>query len=189
MARPLGGCRGADRLPMCQRPHSPSVDTELQASRKQMERRERVAPSVPNHGEHTVSLRKRSGSSQEPGRFPQTPAFQPGPATEPKDRGLSCGREGGGESRVHPKLNDSLVIPGTSGLPTVSAAPSLGSEGRATSVPAVPFTPAHGPCPSSFLHLCAPSTLGHQALGPIPHLWSPTYPAHTWPPGPTTEKP
>lgn len=103
-ARHHRGCRGADRLPMCQNPHSPSVDTELQASHKQTEGHERVAPCVPNHGEHTVSLRKRSGSSQEPGRFPQTPAFQPGPATEPKDRGLSCGRERGGESRVHPAI-------------------------------------------------------------------------------------
>lgn len=188
-ARHHRGCRGADRLPMCQNPHSPSVDTELQASRKQMEGHERVAPCVPNHGEHTVSLRKRSGSSQEPGRFPQTPAFQPGPATEPKDRGLSCGREQGGESRVHPAIQRLSRHPRTGELPTVSAVPSLGSEGRATSVPAVPFTPAHVPCPSSFLHLCAPSTLGHQALGPIPHLWSPTHPAHTWPPGPTSEKP
>lgn len=66
MARHRRGCQGGDRLPTYWNPHSPSVDMEPQASCEQMEGCECVAPSVPNHGEHTVSRRKRSGSSEEP---------------------------------------------------------------------------------------------------------------------------
>lgn len=130
-----------------------------------------MAPSVPNHRD-TVSRRKHLGSSEEP-RTKVSGSFSPtlqhsGPFqhTERKDRGLSCGREGGGEPC--PPLCDSTMP--LSPQEAAGCKPSQPCrlqgmtprwpEGRATSVPAVPFTRIHTP---ASLHCCT---------SVYPPLWS-----------------
>lgn len=136
MARHRRGCQGGDRLPTCWDPHSPSVDMAPQASCEQMEGCACVAPSVPNHREHSLTeetLGKFRGAKNKGVRefLPNTSAFRPFPAhrTEGQRAELWEGR-GRGAVPTPLRFYDALVTPGSSGLQAVSAVPPPGNDAK-----------------------------------------------------------
>lgn len=158
-----------------------------QASCEQMEGRACVAPSVPNHGEHTVSRRKRSGSAEGPEQRCQgvSPQHFSIPALSSPQDGRTEGRAVGGAgegSRAHSPAT--LRCPchprkqrAASRLSCAASrddAKTARGQGRLSASRAL--HPDTHPCLSSLLHLWVPSTLEHRVLGPIPQSLEPNSP-------------
>lgn len=200
VARHHRGCQGGARLPTHWSPHSPAWTWK---PRHHVSRRKDVSVwprlcqipgNTQSHGGNAreVQRSQNRGVRESP---PNTSAFRPFPAhrTEGWRAELWEGR-GRGAVPTPLRLYDALVTPGSSGLQAVSAVPPPGNDaktarGQGHLSASRALHPDTHPCLSSLLHLCGPSTLEHQLLGPTPHLWSPTHPAHPRPPGPPGEKP